>query len=212
MSLESTESVIVIHGFGGHWVVMHPLVRSLRRSGFRVHNWGYSSLWRTIDLHATELVKHIEKLEEDANTPRFHFVSHSMGSIVVRVALSRIRPEKLGRIVMLAPPNKGSHAATRFSPMFGWLSKTLTEIQDTPTSFVNQLQTPIEPDVEVGVIQADLDFVVERTATQLEEAKEYVLARGFHSSILLSPHCAELVKAFLRNGTFQMESKEPSDS
>lgn len=209
MSSESNESVIVLHGFGGHWLVMHPLARSLRSAGFKVQNWGYASLRKTIDLHAAALAKQIEKQESDPNVERFHLVAHSMGSILVRVALGQMKPSKLGRIVMLVPPNKGSHAATRFSPYFSWLSTTLTQIQDSPNSFVNQIETQIEPEYEVGVVQADRDFVVQRPATYLDEAKEYVIARGFHSGILFSPRCAELVKAFISSGSFSTESDRP---
>lgn len=205
MESNSAESVIVIHGFGGHWVVMHPLARNLRSSGYQVRNWGYASLWGTIDQHAERLRQVIEKLEKDAGVSRFHLVSHSMGSILVRVALGRYNPEKLGRIVMLAPPNKGSHAATTFSPWFGWFSKTLTEIADTPQSFVNSIETLIEPQYEIGIVRASNDFVVQRPATELEEAKEYVVAPGFHSSILLKKHSANLVDKFLRTGSFGLE-------
>lgn len=206
--MEQPDSIIVTHGFGGHWLVMAPLVRNLRSSGFKVQNWGYASLWKSIDLHADALLQQIDDLESDPSVNRFHLVAHSMGCILVRVALAKTKPEKLGRIVMLGPPNKGSHAATRFSPYFGWLSTTLTEIKDTADSFVNQIESQIEPEYDVGVIQADRDFVVERPATHLEEAKEYVVARGFHSGIVLSPRCAELVKAFIRSGTFHLESYE----
>ena len=53
-----------------------------------------------------------------------HFVTHSMGGVLVRYFLSRHRPENLGRVVMLSPPNQGSEAADhlRDSALYEWFN------------------------------------------------------------------------------------------
>jgi pimeloyl-ACP methyl ester carboxylesterase len=48
-------------------------------------------------------------LAADAH-PRVHVVAHSMGGLVMRAALSRLSPGKLGRFIMLGTPNYGSFA------------------------------------------------------------------------------------------------------
>ena len=46
--------------------------------------------------------------------------------IIVRWVLTRdTLPERVGRVVMLAPPNQGAHAANTFTPWAGWLLRPM---------------------------------------------------------------------------------------
>ena len=194
---------MVVHGFAGHRAVMWPLSRWLRKFNYQVQNWGYRSLWKTIPKHAQALQSSIEAVEEDASIETLHIVAHSMGSIITRTLLKEYRPSKLQRIVMIGPPNRGSHIARRFSPLFGWLSTTLTQISDETDSFVNQIGHEIPAGYEVGIIQARSDLVVDLPNTYLEEAREYLQLPGFHSSVLFRKQTAVAVNSFLKSGSFE---------
>lgn len=200
--MATNDSILALHGFCGDRLVMYPLCRKLRRRGYKVTNFGYRSIWKTIEHHAAKLRKAAEAIEADPGVERFHLVGHSMGSILIRVMLQEYQPEKLGRIVMIGPPNRGSHVATRFAPFFGWLSTTLCQIKDSEDSFVNSLERQIDPDHELGIIQAQTDFVVRPENTRLPEALEYVMLPGFHSSVLVRDACAMQVDHFLQHGAF----------
>lgn len=182
---------------------MAPLCRRLRAKGYRVWNWGYRSLWQTIEQHAEAFRVALEECDEDPQVDRLHVVAHSMGSIVLRVALQKYQPQKLKRIVMLCPPNRGSHAAARFSPWMGWLSTTLTEISDHPHSYVNRLNESVDPRYEMGVIRAARDFVVPHESTELGGVREYIQLPGMHSSVVIRAGTAEAVHRFLQQGSFQ---------
>ena len=196
------QAIAVLHGFGGHRWLMHPLARRLSSRGFQVHNWGYRSILSDIESHANRFRNLLDSIESNAQVAKFHIVAHSMGSIITRVALRDFQPDKLSRIVMLCPPNRGSHVATRYAPAFSWLSTTLTEIKDTPDSFVNLRAPEIDSRYEVGIIQAKTDFVVNPDATRLESAKQYQVVAGFHSSVIFRKQTATLVESFLKTGSF----------
>ena len=88
--------------------------RSLERQGYRVVNWGYSSYTDSVPALGEALARDVER--DLGGAPRVHFVGHSLGNVIVRWMLANDAPGRVGRVVMLAPPNQGSAAADRWSP------------------------------------------------------------------------------------------------
>lgn len=182
--------------------MMEPLARRLRHQGYRTFNWGYRSLFGDIRRHAEVLRAELAKLQQSAQIAKIHIVAHSMGSLIVRQALLAESFDKLGRIVLLCPPNQGSHVASRFVGALGWLSQPLIQISDRPDSFANRLPKTLAAHHEVGIILATRDFVVRHESSSLPFVEHTTIVSGFHSSILFKQQTAQLVNDFLKRGEF----------
>ena len=197
------ELVVLVHGLGPGRLPMWPLARRLARAGYKTLNWYYPCLRRTIEAHGLRLHELLESLDSDPANERLHLVTYSMGSIVARVALELGRPSKLGRIVMLAPPNRGSHWATWLGPAIRWCVGTVDQLAARPGSFVNSLAGP--EGLEIGIIAARYDLLVHASSSQLPAARDRIVLPGVHTLLPMQRDAAEQARHFLAHGVFQRD-------
>ncbi len=118
----SQDIVILLHGLARSARSMNVMRMALERVGFEVINCDYPSTQHSIEFLATEVIE--GALSRCPDTAKIHFVTHSMGGILVRQYLSEKTIKNLGRVVMLAPPNKGSAVVDRLSdlPGYAWFN------------------------------------------------------------------------------------------
>jgi pimeloyl-ACP methyl ester carboxylesterase len=217
--VEQPEIVVLLHGIARTPASMRPLERHLRHAGFDTHGLGYPSQHRGLADLAAFVAERLQAAGIWQRHPKVHFVTHSMGGLVVGRYLADFRaaiPEpKLGRVVMLAPPNRGSEVADFLAPLppyrwfYGPAGLELTTLARDASGFA--------PHYELGIIAGTVGWpyllgsllirpphdgrvAVERT--RLAGMKDHVVIPATHSFILGNAAARRQVLHFLETGRF----------
>jgi pimeloyl-ACP methyl ester carboxylesterase len=145
-------TVVLLHGLARTSFSMSRLASSLEAQGYRVCNLSYPSREETVQaLAARHVVPAIRSCIGGSGQP-VNFVTHSLGGIMVRQLAASDPDIRIGRVVMLGPPNRGSEVVDEIGDLF------LFELANGPAGL--QLGTGADslptllgaPVFEVGVI------------------------------------------------------------
>lgn len=112
------DSVILLHGLVRSGRSMKKLEKALLKQGYHVLNVSYESTRNNIAKLAEQAIA--PALEACARSARIHFVTHSLGGILVRQYLQNQAIANLGRVVMLGPPNQGSEVVDKLRDFPGF--------------------------------------------------------------------------------------------
>jgi pimeloyl-ACP methyl ester carboxylesterase len=214
----AAETVFLLHGIANIPLSMKFLESRLEGAGYTVHNLGYPSTRVSIDEAAEEVRKKVDSLSGEDTV---HFVAHSMGNLVARKALEgglpRLGQSQLGRMVMIAPPSRGSFAAQRLRDLdiYRWVfGPAGQQLAVENREFFDQLP---EPPCQFGIIAGgrgtvegynplipgDNDGTVSVEETKLPGASDFIVLRNTHTLILFDEETAKQVVSFLKSGRFQ---------
>jgi pimeloyl-ACP methyl ester carboxylesterase len=193
--------VVLLHGLFATRRSMGPAGIRLEQAGYLVVNWGYPTFLRSVEQHASALLPTLCALEDDPATESISFMTHSMGGILARYVLQLRNFAKVKRLVMLAPPNGGSHLA-RIS--LGPLKRVLPAIAQLSESSDGLPKRLVESrNVEIGIIAASSDFVVRLANTVLPNQRDHCIVKSNHFE--LPRHAEAITKTiqFLQYGRFE---------
>ena len=200
---DQNDVVVLIHGLGGSRLDMWLLGRRLERRGYTVRNWGYRSIGQRIETHANRLATDLIAIGADMPAGKMHLVTHSMGGIIARAMFATHAIDNLGRVVMLAPPHQGSHAARKLVPYLGWLTPSLNQLSDAEDSYVKQLPNSFQlGDIEFGIVEATKDRVIVQGGVLLDGYRDYASVEGHHGVLAWYPQAIQFTENFLANGRF----------
>ncbi len=215
--LRAGQHVFVIHGYGGHPILMEKLAGEIRNAGFEVSNWRYHSLRDSLPEIALQLQSELLKFSAEDT---IHFVTHSMGGLVVRTFFELPLPAEplppMGRLVMLTPPNQGAEIADFAAniDLNEWIfGRNVVYMRTDSTSFAHKLAVPpLEFGIIAGArdsnhgynifISGDDDGFLSVPRTFLEGAKDFIILPEIHQFIIRDRQSLYQVVFFLKNGRF----------
>ncbi len=194
------EVVVLLHGLFATTRSMQKASYRLAQQGFDVVNWGYPTFWRSIEAHCEHLGATIAQLQSDSSVRSVNFLTHSMGGILARYVIQQGSANKIRRMVMLAPPNGGSHLTRVSLGPFRKMLPAISELTESPDGLPCTLRNL--RGVEVGVIAATRDFIVKVQNTLLPDQRDHRVVEGSHFALPKMEQVLDLSLRFLSSGTF----------
>jgi hypothetical protein len=243
LAAQAPDTVVLLHGLGRTSASMARIAHTLRHEGYQVVNLSYPSRRQSIEALATEWLPAQlcsralvpdpalaagtaaapDPSEPPATAPagpQLHFVTHSMGGILVRLWLRECGPPaQLGRVVMLAPPNAGSELPDRLEScvFFHWFTgRNGRRLGTGADSLPRALGPWPAAAADLGIIAGDRPLIpllatwlpgpndgkVTVAATHLAGERDHLVLPFSHTWIGWRRETIAQVSAFLRAGHF----------
>jgi pimeloyl-ACP methyl ester carboxylesterase len=214
--IKTKNLVVLLHGVGRTSLSMRPIEKALLKQDYAVLNIRYPSRSSAI----AKLAKTIHQQLQDF--PQFeqfkvHFVTHSMGGLIVRAILQALPLENVQRIVMLGPPNQGSEVADFFKDfrLFNiFYGPALKEMTTERASSLPLQQMPSR--YQLGIIAGNFtidpfcyfilpsgnDGKVTIERTKLPGMTDHIVLSASHSFMMYNNQVIRQISHFLAEGRF----------
>lgn len=147
----AADCVVLLHGLGRTAHSMNTLENSLTDNGYLVINNSYPSREKTIT-ELSSIVGDGISACKNQQAEHIHFVTHSLGGILVRQYFQTHTVVEAKRVVMLGPPNRGSEVATKYKNewWYQWITGPAGQELGIEVSSTPNTLKPIS--LEIGII------------------------------------------------------------
>jgi pimeloyl-ACP methyl ester carboxylesterase len=226
---QAADCVVLLHGLARTDHSFSELNAKLIDQGYLVVNHHYPSTQYKIKKLAKEaipaaLAQCKNQAEEDKvqgkkyskENDAIHFVTHSMGGILVRQYLKDDAIDNLGRVVMLGPPNKGSEVVDKLGaiPGFAWFNGPAGMQLGTGVNSVPNTLGPANFDLgiiagtrSINLILSSMlpnpdDGKVSVANTKLTGMSDHITMAVTHPFMMSNDKVIEQVIYFLAHGKF----------
>lgn len=221
MNAAAKEGVVLLHGLCRTKASMAKMEAALTTAGYVVSNDGYRSRSAGVEPLSDAVVGEAMRNPRLADCTRIHFVAHSLGGMLLRSYFARHRDPRLGRVVMLGPPNQGSEVVDKLGSWWAFRkvngpagSELGTAKEATP-----QRLGPVA--FEVGVIAGDRsinwinslmidgrdDGKVSVERTRVAGMKDHLVVHATHPFLMKNDQVIASTITFLKTGSFQQQPK-----
>lgn len=207
--------VVLLHGLVRTDRSMRKLEEALADDGYRIANIGYASRSDTI-VNLAELAV-TEGIEDCGEVDDLHFVTHSLGGILIRAYTAQNELPQLKRVVMLGPPNQGSHIVDKWRSVPGYtlVQGPAGRELGTGADSVPRSLGPVS--FELGVIAGTSaanpflalflprpnDGKVTVDNTKVDGMVDFVALPVTHTFMMRDDEVIRQVRAFLKRGRFE---------
>lgn len=206
--------VVLLHGLGRSALSMKALQWHFQQQNYHVSNTSYPSLTMPIEALAPVAIEKGVQQCRQYDPTEIHFVTHSLGGILLRQYLAHKPITNMGRVVMLGPPNQGSQLADVIG------DNTLLNALQPPAA--QQLGTTAlasklgAVEFELGVIAGDANYrpfisaaldesndgTVLVSETRVDGMSDFIVLPVTHTLMMWQQSVIAQAEYFLVNGRF----------